>query len=158
METERIVRAVMDDMVQAARDIMDSDVGINEKVGKNTLSHSDLYKNIDTQIIQGSDNIVLRMMFNYYIEYIEWTRPKRYGKRPPVADIIVWLRKKKIPTHNRNIMSAAYAISYAIWRDGHKGRPIFRTLEEQLDDRWEKDWSETLFNDIIKELTLYFEK
>ena len=96
------------------------------------------------------------MFFNHYIEFIESGRMPKKGKRPPVFQIAKWLRRKHIVSSNENIMKVAYAVSYAIWRDGIKGRPVMRTFFNMLDKEWNETYSKQLFEAILHNLTQYF--
>lgn len=151
-DLNKILTEIAKDIIELARQVMASDVGINEKVGKNTLIDSDLYKEIESQV-----NVnVIYLLFNHYINFVEWTRPKDYGKQPPTQVIIDWMNKKHIKPTNGNIKSVAWVIARAIQRDGWKGRPILETLTKQLDNKWDNDYSERLFDLIIKDLESYF--
>lgn len=148
------IKAIANEIRMLAEYIMDSDVGINEKVNKNTLKDS-LLKSDIMQVISESDNVVIQTLFNHYIVYLEWDRPPFYKKTtgiPPIKALIPWARKNGISTDNGTL----YAIAYAIFRDGHKGRPILATLDNNVNNYWNDKWSEELFQAIIKELTDYF--
>lgn len=151
-DLKKILTEISKDVIQLAREVMTSDVGINTKVNKNTLKDSDLYKQIESNV---NDNII-NILFNHYIVYIEWTRPPEYGKMPPVKAIIEWMNKKNIKPTNGNINQVAFLIARAIWRDGHDGRPIMETLIKQVENKWDKNYSIKLFDSIIKDLTDYF--
>ena len=65
VQLAKIIQEITNDIVKGARDIMASDVGINQKTKppKNTLVGSNLYKQISTQFKQ-DDNIVINLFFN----------------------------------------------------------------------------------------------
>lgn len=151
----KIIQEITNDIVKGARDIMASDVGINQKVGKNTLVGSNLYKQISTQFKQ-DDNIVINLFFNHYIEFIESGRMPKKGKRPPVLEIAKWLRRKHIVSSNENIMKVAYAVSYAIWRDGYKSRKIIEALDKYVDSGFENKYADMIFDALFKEVDDYF--
>lgn len=155
-ELAKIIKSFAEDIVEEARKIMASNVGINEKTGTNTLKDSNLYKQIDWSFRQEGEDVIIDTLFNYYITFIEWNRPKNYGKMPPISAIQKWLVKKHIAPLNKNIRSTAFVIARAIQRDGHKGRPILATLFKNTDEKWDKELSYKLFNEIIKDLTAYF--
>lgn len=155
VELAKVIQEISNDIVRGARQIMDSDVGINTKVGTNTLSHSNLYNQIKQSWKEG-DNIVIDTIFNGYLEYIELDRPPRYGKRPPVLEIAKWLKRKHIVSSNENIMSVAYAVSYAIWRDGWKGRKVFDALDKYVDSGFDNQYADLIFEGLFKELDNYF--
>lgn len=155
-DVEKAIQVIGKEIVKLAQFIMDSDVGINEKVNKNTLQKSALKSDIMQTIIDNGD-VVINTLFNHYIVYLEWNRPPFYKKTtgiPPIRALIPWAKKNGIRTDN----STLYAIAYAIFRDGHKGRPILATLENNVDNYWDSKWANELFESIIKELTTYFNK
>ena len=155
IQLAKIIQEITNDIVKGARDIMASDVGINQKVGKNTLVGSNLYKQISTQFKQ-DDNIVINLFFNHYIEFIESGRMPKKGKRPPVLEIAKWLRRKHIVSSNENIMKVAYAVSYAIWRDGYKARKVLEALDKYVDSGFENKYADMIFDALFKEVDDYF--
>lgn len=154
----KIIQEITNDIVKGARDIMASDVGINEKTDppKNTLVGSNLYKQISTSWKETGDNVVIDTLFNHYIGYIEWDRPPKYGDPPPVIEIIKWLRRKHILSSNENIKSVAYVISRSIWKKGHKGRKIFDMLDKYVDSGFENKYADMIFDALFKEVDDYF--
>ena len=155
VQLAKIIQEITNDIVKGARDIMASDVGINQKVGKNTLVGSNLYKQISTQFKQ-DDNIVINLFFNHYIEFIESGRMPKKGKRPPVFEIAKWLRRKHIVSSNENIMKVAYAVSYVIWRDGYKARKVLEALDKYVDSGFENKYADMIFDALFKEVDDYF--
>lgn len=155
-ELAKIIKSFAEDVVEEARKIMASNVGINEKTGTNTLKDSNLYKQIDWSFRQEGEDIIIDTLFNYYITFIEWDRPKNYGKMPPINVIQKWLVRKHIAPLNKNIRSVAFLIARSIQREGHRGRPIFATLFKNTEEKWTNEWSYKLFDNIIKELVNYF--
>ena len=155
VQLAKIIQEITNDIVKGARDIMASDVGINQKVGKNTLVDSNLYKQISTQFKQ-DDNIVINLFFNHYIEFIESGRMPKKGKRPPVFEIAKWLRRKHIVSSNDNIMKVAYAVSYVIWRDGYKARKILEALDKYVDSGFDEKYADMIFDALFKEVDDYF--
>lgn len=153
-----IIRAISKDIVEAARRIMASDIGINEKTDppKNTLVGSNLYKQIKRSWKEDGDNIVIDTFFNHYIGYIEWDRPPEYKKRPPTREIVKWLQRKHIVSSNENINSVAYVISRSIWLKGHKGRKILETLDNYVDSGFENKYADMIFDALMKEVDDYF--
>ena len=155
VDLAKIMKEITEDILKGARDIMSSDIGINQKVGKNTLVGSNLYNQVSTQFKQ-DDNIVINLFFNHYIEFIESGRMPKQGKRPPVLEIAKWLRRKHIVSSNENIMRVAYAVSYVIWRDGYKARKVLEALDKYVDSQFENKYADMLFDALFKEVDDYF--
>ena len=156
VDLAKIMREITLDILKGAREIMDSDIGINQKVGINTLSGSNLYNQIKWNFQQNEDNIVIDLFFNHYIEFIESGRMPKKGKRPPVFEIAKWLRRKKIVSSNENILKVAYAVSYAIWRDGYKARKITESLDKYVDSNFDEKYADMIFEALFKEVDDYF--
>lgn len=150
----KVYHAIADDLLALANLVLEDDsVGINTKVDKNTLRDSKLREDLFATVSQttGSDAVV-KALFNNYVVYLEWDRPPEYGKKPPISALKDWAQKNGIPTD----ASTLYAISYAIWRDGHKGRPIFATMDKHTDALFFEDWSPALRDEIVENLDKLF--
>lgn len=147
---DNIVFAIVDDLTALINAILEDDsISTNDKVNLNTLAGSNLQNDLAATIatVTGGDPVI-SALFNHYVVYIEWDRPPEYGKRPPISALKDWAARRGIPTD----ASTLYAISYAIWRDGHKGRPIFQTMDKNLDELFVNDWADKLFNAISSDL------
>lgn len=146
----RIMYEFAKDIATIVRLVMDSNVGINSKTNSNTLSQSDIYRQLS--VISTSDgDLVFDIMLNDYITYIESGRRKG-AKMPPVEPIVRWARKHGIPTDNSTI----YLIRRAISRDGIKPRGIMAHVFEELDNSWDDGWSDRLFNIITEKIDKFF--
>jgi len=146
----RIMYEFGNDIAKIVRMVMESNVGINSKTGHNTLSQSDIYRQLS--VISTSDgDLVFDIMLNDYITYIENGR-RAGAKFPPIEPIVRWARKHGIPTDNSTI----YLIRRAISRDGIKPRPIMAKVFEELDRAWEGEWSDRLFKIITEQLDKFF--
>lgn len=152
----KVMREITNDILKGVREIMDSDIGVNAKVGINTLSGSELYRRIKTSWSENPDEIVISLFFNHYIEFIESGREPKKGKRPPVFEIAKWLRRKKICATNDNIMKVAYAVSYVIWRDGYRARKVLEALDKYVDSRFEQVYADMVFDALMKETDDWF--
>ena len=156
VQLAKIIQEITNDIVKGARDIMSSDVGINQKVGKNTLVGSNLYRQISTSWKETGDNVVIDTFFNHYIEFIESGRMPKKGKRPPVLEIAKWLRRKHIVSSNENIMKVAYVISRSIWKKGYKARKVLEALDKYVDSGFENKYADMIFDALFKEVDDYF--
>lgn len=148
------INRIADDLLALAALVLEDDsVGVNYKVGKNTLRNSTLKGDLAARIGQtNGEDPVIQALFNHYVVYLEWDRPPEYGKKPPISALKDWAAKNGIPTDADTL----YAISYAIWRDGHKGRPIFATMDANLDALFINDWADELRDAILEDLDELF--
>lgn len=145
----KVMYAIGKDIAKIVRTVMESNVGINSKVGVNTLSNSNLYN--DLSVIATNDgDLVFDLMLNDYLTFIESGRRKG-AKMPPVEPIIRWCRQKGIPTDN----STVYLIRRAISRDGIKARPFMVHVFEEIDREWDS-WADEIFNLIMDEIDKFF--
>ena len=150
MNLTAILVAFTKDMIEIVRAVMDSPYGINDKVHRNTLNDSNVYKQLTAKVTHDGD-LIFDLMLNDYIRYIESGR--RVGaKFPPVEPIVKWARQHGIPTDNSTI----FLIRRAISRDGISPRPIMAVVFDELDKKWDKDWADELFEEIMKIITEYF--
>lgn len=149
-----VIDKIADDLLALAATVLEDDrVGTNEKIDKNTLRASALNGDLETAISRtNGEDPVIKALFNHYVVYLEWTRPPKYKKRPPIHVLKDWASKNGIPTDADTL----WAISYAIWRDGHKGRPIFATMDKELDGLFMDDWADKLYNAIVDNLDNFF--
>lgn len=145
---------IADDLLALASLVLEDDsISTNTKIGRNTLATSQLREDLAATISQsGSEDAIIRALFNNYVVLLEWDRPPMYGKQPPISALKDWAEKNNIPTD----ASTLYAISYAIWRDGHTGRPIFATMDKMLDGLYMDDWAPQLRDAILDNLDKIF--
>ena len=149
----KIVEEIGRDIVALAQFVIDNDsIGVNKKAGKNTLRDSLLIRDVDSRVSFGGngDNVVIEVLFNNYIDYIE--KGRRPGTMPPVSALKEWAQSRGIPTDNGTL----FAIANAVKRDGIEGRPILATLEREIENSFENDWADKLFDAMTAELTEYF--
>lgn len=149
-----VIERVSNDLLALSALVLEDDkVGTNVKVNKNTLRDSALHGDLEGHIteVNGGD-AVMNALFNNYVVFLEWDRPPKYKKKPPISVLKDWAAKNGIPTDADTL----YKISYAIWRDGHVGRPIFATIDRELDGLFYKDWADQLLTAITDELDNYF--
>lgn len=145
---------IADDLLALAITILEDDsISANTKVKVNTLKNSQLRDDLAVAIGQtNGEDPVIRALFNNYVVYLEWSRPPRYKKQPPIAVLKDWAAKNGLPTD----VDTLWKISYAIWRDGHQGRPIFATMDKELDGLYADDWADKLYNALVDNLDKFF--
>ena len=152
MEIGKIVMEFSKDLMQLVRMVMESNVGINQKVGRNTLTSSQIYKTLSVKATNDGD-LIFDIVLNDYIQFIESGRRKG-AKFPPVEPIVRWARSRGIPTDNSTI----FLIRRAISRDGIKPRPIMQYVFEEVDREWDEQLADELFNKIIEMIDNFFNK
>ena len=150
MEIGKIVMEFSKDLMQLVRMVMESNVGINQKVGRNTLTSSQIYKTLSVRATNDGD-LIFDIVLNDYITFIESGRRKG-AKFPPVEPIVRWARSKGIPTDNSTI----FLIRRAISRDGIKPRPIMQYVFEEVDKEWNDGLADELFNKIMDLIDNFF--
>lgn len=151
--TIKVIEALKEDILTLSRLILEDDnISLNRKVNKNTLSDSSLKKNIETKIESLESPVIIKTFFENYITFIENDRKPKQGKQPPTDELRDWALSRGIPTDNNTL----FMIARAIWREGHEGRPIIATLEKEIDESFDNEVYDKLFNSIIEELTKYF--
>lgn len=150
MEISKIVVEFSKDLMELVKMVMESNVGINTKVGENTLVGSDIYKTLSVKATNDGD-LIFDIVLNDYIQFIESGRRKG-AKFPPVEPIVRWARKKGIPTDNSTI----FLIRRAISREGIRPRPIMAYVFEEVDREWDTNLSDKLFDKIMEEIDNFF--
>ena len=150
MDLTAILVAFTKDMIEIVRAVMDSPYGINDKVHKNTLNDSNVYKQLTAKVTHDGD-LIFDLMLNDYIRYIESGR-RAGAKFPPVEPIVKWARQHGIQTDNSTIVLIRRAIS----RDGISPRPIMAVVFDELDKKWDKDWADELFDEIMRMINDFF--
>ena len=150
MEVGKIVMEFSKDLMTLVRMVMESNVGINQKVGANTLVGSDIYKTLSVKATNDGD-LIFDILLNDYITFIESGRRKG-AKFPPVAPIVAWARSRGIPTDNSTI----FLIRRAISRDGIKPRPFRAHVLEEIDREWDDSLADKLFEKIMEIIDNFF--
>lgn len=149
MNVSSIVMEFSKDIMALVRMVMESNVGINSKVGVNTLVNSQIYKTLSVRATNDGD-LIFDIILNDYLVFIENGRRKG-AKMPPVEPIVRWCKQKGIPTDNSTI----YLIRRAISRDGIKARPFMAHVMEEIDGEW-VNVADELFNKIMEEIDKFF--
>lgn len=149
-----IIDQIADDLLTLANLVLEDDtVSINQKIGKNTLRDSALRGDLFATISETfGEDPVLTAFFNHYVVYLEWNRPAKFGKRPPIDALKGWAEKNGIPTDTETL----WKISTAIWRDGHAGRPIFATMDREVGILFQTEWADKLYDAIMEDLDTFF--
>ena len=146
---ELLAKAFAEDVMNITADIMASNLMLNKK-GINTLApDSNIFKEMKAKV---SGNIVIELLLNNYVKYIESGR-KKGSKFPPIEAIRQWAKKKLGKQDNLTI----YKIRSAIVRDGIKPRPFMYKVLETIDRKWDGEWSSEIFNELTKIIDEFFQ-
>ena len=145
---ELLSKAFAEDVMNITADIMSSNIMVNKK-GINTIApDSKIFKEM---YAKASGNIVIELLLNDYVKYIESGR-KAGSKLPPIEAIRKWAKNKLGKEDNLTI----YKIRSAIVRDGIKPRPFMYKVLETIDKKWDGEWSSELFNELTKIIDEFF--
>ena len=136
------------DVMNITADIMSSNLMVNKK-GINTIApDSKIFKEMEAK---ASGNIVIELLLNNYVKYIESGR-KKGSKLPPIEAIRNWAKNKLGKEDNLTI----YKIRSAIVRDGIKPRPFMYKVLNTIDKKWDGEWSSELFQELTKIIDEFF--
>ena len=139
--------------------------GFNDKVGSDTLTDSNLYK--DLEVTSDAENGVITIIVNDYIDYIQGGREpnKPFPWKLAVEVLAEWCERKLHKSDNTTI----YFVWKSIVEKGIKPRPIFDLPEnlwtspanpndlvmDLIDDYWD-DWADEIFEAATMSLDEYF--
>ncbi len=144
MDINKIVTEFTKDIIKLVNAVMDGqDLASNK-------SSSGIYKNLQVKATNDGD-LVFDIILNDYLKFIESGRRKG-ADMPPVKPIIEWAKKHGIPTDNGTI----YLIRRAISRDGIAPRPFMDKVFADIDDVWDKNWADELFDEIMRMINDFF--
>ena len=144
MDISKIVTEFTKDIMQLVHAVMEGQDLDNNK------SSSDIYKNLQVKATNDGD-LVFDIILNDYLTFIESGRRKG-ADMPPVEAIVEWARSRGIPTDNSTI----FLIRRAISRDGIAPRPFMDKVFADIDDVWDKNWADELFDEIMRMINDFF--
>lgn len=144
MDINKIVTEFTKDIMKLVHAVIDGQEFASNKIG------SDIYKNLQVNATNDGD-LVFDIILNDYLKFIESGRRKG-AKFPPVEPIVKWAKKHGIPTDNGTI----YLIRRAISRDGIAPRPFMDKVFADIDDVWDKNWADELFDEIMRMINDFF--
>lgn len=146
MDINKIVMEFTKDIMKLVQAVMNG-----QEFASNKTS-SDIYKNLQVNATNDGD-LVFDIILNDYLKFIESGRRKG-ADMPPVEPIVKWAKKHGIPTDNGTI----YLIRRAISRDGIAPRPFMDKVFEDIDNVWDKNWADELFDEIMRMINDFFNK
>lgn len=147
-----IAKYISKDIIALWHILMDSKYA--EKKHKTIPPTTLAWSRLDREAQVKNNGFEFNLFYNDYIGFIEWKRPPKYGKRPPIGVLVEWARERGIPTDNNTL----WAISNNIWFYGWEARPLLEPFGNMLDERMEKKIFDEIFNKITTHLDKYFDK
>ncbi len=144
MDINKIVMEFTKDIMKLVHAVMDG-----QEFASNKTS-SDIYKNLQVNATNDGD-LVFDIILNDYLKFIESGRRKG-ADMPPVEPIVKWAKKHGIQTDNSTI----FLIRRAISRDGIAPRPFMDKVFEDIDNVWDKNWADELFDEIMRMINDFF--
>lgn len=131
--------------------VLSSELGVNRKVGRNTLVEGRIFQEVNTNV---EDATLIEILVNDYIQYIESGRQP--GSFPPVSVIAKWAADKHITNDNKVV----WAICQSIYKNGIPARPLIDVkggFWDEIDRAW-NEWSEKIFAVLTEALDEEFKK
>lgn len=147
IELEKIISELREVFKKAFQLALESDIGINNKVGFNTLVDSNLYNEVEVK----NNEFSFQIYYNFYADFVISGR-KPFTTKVPIKVIIDWMRRKHIGNGDNSI---AYAIRESIYQEGIKGRNFFPIFESNIDEAME-NYFDKIFESIITSLNNFF--
>lgn len=140
--------------------------GINDKVGSDTLTNSNIYNSIEVKV--DTNNALITILVDGYIDYIQGgRRPNKPFPWHIALEVLAdWCQSKGLPSDNTTI----YFIRKSIIEKGISPRPVFEIIEgtspsnpndvvmEDLADKYWDDWADQIFEAITEGIDYEFQK
>lgn len=164
MDIQNALRELADKIKEEILRRMESPIGINPRVGQNTLIGSDLYDSVDVRVMN-DDTLVLSILQHWEYVSLGWRHTGRFPNTMDlfVRNIIDWIRRKGIHFQGRTENSMAWAIVKNILRSGIKARPfLIYDPEERPDvimpflDAFIDEFFDDVYNGICAEIDVHF--
>lgn len=146
MNTKEIIHALGEDITTLITIILSSNSH------KAEMTNSDIYESLSV-VVKDDGDLIFDIVLKEYLTYVESGR-RAGAEPPPIESIEAWARRHNISTDNDVI----WAIREAIARDGIKPRPFMDEVFSNLDEYWEDEWADKIFDKIIKLINDFFNK
>lgn len=144
---------------------MASSAGVNARTGTNTLIGSNLYKSVDTKVID--DTIVFEIAD--YFEYVVrgrkagWKhRPHKPGTKGIVKSVMEWVERKGIRFKGMTSTKTAWVVLESLEVNDIAARPFINYDKEDITivlpflNDWLDEWFNRLFDIITEKIDKYF--
>lgn len=105
-----------------------------------------LKRNVDGFTLEGKGSNIAK--------YVDWGR-KAGGKRVPINALIAWIKVKGLASSGKSEVSLAWAIQYAIWKNGIPTNPALKDAKTQFVTRTLKGAKDRIKSD-VRNASYYF--
>lgn len=151
MELKEVLEQVAFDIKRAIQYLMESEIGINNKINENTLVDSHIYDELE---VNQTDIGLYTILINDYVTYIEGgMQPGHWVK---AEYLIPWMVDKGIASDNETAETFVKCIQGSIYWYGIEPRPFLEASFERIDSFWD-EWADDIFEALCQELDDFFE-
>lgn len=143
---------------------MSGDIGINKKVGRNTLINSDLMKSVSVEAI--NEDVLVFSIADYYENVVQGRKEGLKLSSNEIESLKLWIRRKNIVFEGCDENTTLWLVIRSIYNYGIAPRPFIRSGEKNgedpskilkfLDDYF-NEWADDVFNLIITKLNKIFQ-
>lgn len=167
-----MLRERLSELQQAVEDILYKRIslyGVNPKTGSNTLMNSNLENSIKITQNENDATVSVALQIVDYWEFISrgWKKTGNYPGTMSkfVANITDWVRRKNIRFEGKTENQTVWLIINNIMKNGLKARPFMvynkeGDITQMLPElaAYIDKWFDSLFEDIINDVNIYFKK
>lgn len=142
---------------------MSGNIGINKKVGRNTLINSDLMKSVSVEAID--ENTIVFSIADYYENVVQGRKEGIKLTSNEIESLKLWIRKKQIVFEGCDENTTLWLVIRSIYNYGISPRPFIRSGEKNGEDpskilryldEYFNTWSDDVFNLIITKINKLF--
>ena len=142
---------------QAILDSMDSDVGINRKIGVNTLRDSRLRESVSVQPV--SEDTIVFQIADYYENVVQGRKSGLRIDSEMLESLRMWIRRKGIRFSGTDENGTLWLVCKSIVEKGIAPRPFIRSGERNNEDpsrilvfldSYFSEWADDVYIAIVK--------
>ena len=141
---------------QAILESMDSDIGINRKIGVNTLRDSQLRESVSVQAI--SEDTIVFEIAEYYENVVQGRESGLKIDSQMIESLRLWIRRKGIHFQGTDENGTLWLVCKSIVEKGIAPRPFIRSGERNNEDpsrilvfldSYFADWADDVYDMIV---------
>lgn len=134
-------------MIEIKQTIDALEAALKDTFKRVDLDGSNLAKRTEIDVRPSTEGLTVSVTAPDYIFYVD--KGRRPGKKPPVKDILAWIKDKNIPTSGGITQEQlAFAISNSISRDGVRGKDFLDRLRVEIRQILVAETREALNNEV----------